>query len=138
MSTVQLAVSDTERQRRLPLHEVSRLPPPPGKIKYCRAHAHRHRSAFVHTTARTSSKLPVFVWLHGGSFVSGSISDAAIDGSLLAEQGNLIVVTMQYRLGMLGFLHDPKSGVSGNMAVLDVVEGLSACQRVCRFMVKQR
>ena len=104
---------------------MGRLPPAPVSPELTRSRL--DRSVFVPTTAKSSSKLPVFVWLHGGSFVSGSTSDAAIDGSLLAEQGNLIVVTMQYRLGMLGFLHAPRSGVEGNMAVLDAVEGLSAC-----------
>lgn len=63
--------------------------------------------------------------LHGGSFVAGSISDASIDGSELAAKGNMVVVTVQYRLGALGFLRAPEFGILGNMGLLDAVEALS-------------
>lgn len=63
--------------------------------------------------------------LHGGSFVSGSASDAALDGSELAAKGNMIVITVQYRLGALGFIRAPELGIQGNMGVLDAVEALS-------------
>src|SRR5215472_1692557 len=46
--------------------------------------------------------LPVMVWIHGGTFVVGS--GAQYDGHELAETGHLIVVTINYRLGPLGFL----------------------------------
>eukprot|EP00457_Paulinella_chromatophora_P002722 gb/GEZN01002727.1/.p1 GENE.gb/GEZN01002727.1/~~gb/GEZN01002727.1/.p1 ORF type:complete len:670 (-),score=126.26 gb/GEZN01002727.1/:323-2332(-) len=46
--------------------------------------------------------LPVMVWIHGGSFVTGSGQD--YDGSLLAAQEDVVVVTINYRLGPLGFL----------------------------------
>lgn len=63
--------------------------------------------------------------IHGGSFVAGSASDQALDGTTLASEGTMIVVTMQYRLGMLGLLRAPEEGVQGNMAVLDAIESLS-------------
>ena len=74
-------------------------------------------------------RLPVMVWIHGGGNVSGA-SDF-YDGSTLARRHNLIVVTVNYRLGPLGFfrhasLHD---GVtyeeeSGNFAILDLIRSL--------------
>lgn len=63
--------------------------------------------------------------LHGGSFVAGSASDAEIDGSTLAVEGNMVVITVQYRLGVFGFLRQPTLGINGNMAVLDVIQALS-------------
>lgn len=81
-------------------------------------------SVYVPAGTRPPAKLPVFVWLHGGSFVSGSSGDDALDGSILAEHGKMIVITVQYRLGVFGFLNAPALGVSGNMGILDIVEAL--------------
>ena len=47
---------------------------------------------------------PVMVWLHGGAYVLGSSSQAIYDGRRLAGGGEVIVVTVNYRLGVLGFL----------------------------------
>ena len=48
---------------------------------------------------------PVLVWIHGGAFVIGSGSQSVYDGSQLARRGDVVVVTINYRLGALGFLH---------------------------------
>jgi para-nitrobenzyl esterase len=48
---------------------------------------------------------PVMVWIHGGGFVSGSGHIPWYDGSTLASTGDVVVVTINYRLGALGFLH---------------------------------
>lgn len=53
----------------------------------------------------TGADLPVIVWLHGGGLFSGSGAD--YDGSRLAREGHVIVVTVNYRLGALGFFSDP-------------------------------
>lgn len=50
---------------------------------------------------------PVFVWIHGGAFVGGSGSDDLYDGAKLAAHQGLVVVTINYRLGPLGFLSHP-------------------------------
>ena len=47
---------------------------------------------------------PVLVWFHGGGFLTGATADPTIDGSRLAARGPLVVVTVGYRLGALGYL----------------------------------
>jgi para-nitrobenzyl esterase len=54
------------------------------------------------TPSVEGSDRPVLVWIHGGSFTGGSANDC--DGSALAEQGDVVVVAINYRLGLLGFL----------------------------------
>src|SRR5690606_9643253 len=48
---------------------------------------------------------PVMVWIHGGSFVFGSGHVSWYNGANLAQRGDVVVVTINYRLGALGFLH---------------------------------
>ena len=69
---------------------------------------------------------PVFLWIHGGAFVFGSGGDATYDGTYLAETYGVIVVTINYRLGALGFLahdalaaEDPSYPTSGNYGIED-------------------
>lgn len=78
----------------------------------------------------TADNLPVFLWIHGGSNVKGSIREPLYNGAYLASKANMVVVTVQYRLGMLGFLNHPaiKTGEakddSGNYTTLDLVRAL--------------
>lgn len=72
---------------------------------------------------------PVLVFIHGGGNVIGSNSDPLTDaGRRLAQHRDLIVVTINYRLGLLGFLAHPQltaeSGTSGNWAYLDQIAAL--------------
>ncbi len=73
--------------------------------------------------------IPVFVWIYGGGFSFGTSSDPIFDGRHLAKKG-VIVVTIAYRVGQLGFLAHPqlsqesKNGVSGNYGLLDQIEAL--------------
>lgn len=73
---------------------------------------------------------PVFFWIHGGSLISGSGSEAMYDGARMAAEHGLVVVTINYRLGALGFLAHPelsaesRQGVSGNYALLDQIAAL--------------
>ncbi|MDM0021897.1 carboxylesterase family protein [Variovorax sp. J22R187] len=70
--------------------------------------------------------LPVMIWLHGGSFVGGSGSDERIDGQTLSARG-VVLVTVNYRVGLFGFLAHPglsaesPEGVSGNYGLLDQI-----------------
>jgi para-nitrobenzyl esterase len=74
-------------------------------------------------------KLPVMVWIYGGGFVSGTTSESRQDGSHLAQQG-VIVVSMNYRLGVFGFMVHPElakeSGhnSAGNYGLLDQLAAL--------------
>lgn len=78
----------------------------------------------------SSHPLPVMVWIHGGSFVTGSGSLPVYDGTSLAVRGDLIVVTINYRLGALGFLHMSPLGDSyaTNAGLLDQVAALQWVQ----------
>lgn len=73
--------------------------------------------------------LPVFVWIHGGAGTTGSGADPLLRGDRLARRG-AVVVTLNYRLGALGFLAHPAlsagdpDGVSGNYALRDVLRAL--------------
>lgn len=84
----------------------------------------------VWTPAKSAGeKLPVLVWIHGGGYTEGSGSVPAYDGEGLARKG-LVVVTVNYRLGFLGFLAYPElsresaHGSSGNYGLLDQIAAL--------------
>ncbi|XP_055477331.1 carboxylesterase 3 isoform X3 [Psammomys obesus] len=68
------------------------------------------------------TRRPVMVWIHGGSLMVGSAT--AQDGSALAAYGDVVVVTVQYRLGVFGFLSTGDKHMPGNQGLLDVVAAL--------------
>lgn len=75
----------------------------------------------VYTPAGQSSRhtlLPVMVWLHGGAFQQGGARRPEYDGRRLAERGT-VVVTINYRLGALGFLVSSPDGLFGNFGLMD-------------------
>ena len=83
----------------------------------------------VWTPAADGTKRPVMVWLHGGGFHFGSASLPLYDGGALAARGDVVVVGVNHRLGVLGFLHlgavaGERYTSSGNAGVLDVVAAL--------------
>lgn len=69
--------------------------------------------------------LPVMVFIHGGGFVSGTANDPLFDGARFAQAG-LIVVTVNYRLGALGWLTHPalSENGSGNFGLMDQIMAL--------------
>ncbi|WP_232481642.1 carboxylesterase/lipase family protein [Arthrobacter sp. YN] len=78
--------------------------------------------------------LPVMVWIHGGAYVSGSNTNGICDGANLAGATGTVVVSLNYRLGALGFLHlaellGPEYADSSNLALLDQLEALLWVQR---------
>uniref|UniRef100_A0A3Q3DZC8 Carboxylic ester hydrolase n=1 Tax=Labrus bergylta TaxID=56723 RepID=A0A3Q3DZC8_9LABR len=83
----------------------------------------------IYTPANRANgaKLPVMVWIHGGGFTLGSAS--VYDGSALAAYQNVVVVLIQYRLGILGFLSTGDEHMSGNFGLLDQVEALRWVQQ---------
>ncbi len=72
---------------------------------------------------------PVFVWIHGGSLTGGAGRQMMYDGARLAQSG-IVVVTINYRLGILGYLAHPELsaeselGISGNYGLLDQIAAL--------------
>ncbi|QNQ10437.1 carboxylesterase/lipase family protein [Sphingomonas alpina] len=80
------------------------------------------------------AKLPVLVYVYGGGFQAGDSSEKRYDGTALAEQG-IVVVTINYRLGIFGFLAHPEltagspHHASGNYGLLDQVAALSWVKR---------
>ncbi|XP_061533546.1 cocaine esterase isoform X1 [Phycodurus eques] len=73
------------------------------------------------------AKLPVMMWIHGGGFTLGSAS--MYDGSALAAYQDVVVVLIQYRLGVLGFLSTGDEHLPGNSGLLDQVEALRWIQK---------
>ncbi|KFV60531.1 Fatty acyl-CoA hydrolase precursor, medium chain, partial [Tyto alba] len=71
-------------------------------------------------------KLPVFVWIHGGGLVFGAAS--SYDGSALAAFDNVVVVTIQYRLGIVGYFSTGDKHAQGNWGYLDQVAALQWIQ----------
>jgi para-nitrobenzyl esterase len=83
----------------------------------------------VWTPAPDDAQRPVLVWIHGGAFLNGSGATPWYDGTGFASQGDVVVVTINYRLAAFGFLHlaerfgDAFEG-SGNLGLLDQVAAL--------------
>jgi len=84
--------------------------------------------------ASAGSRLPVMVWIYGGGFAAGASSEPRQDGGNLSKQG-VVVVSMNYRLGIFGFFSHPEltkeSGhnASGNYGLLDQVAALQWVQK---------
>ncbi|HTK98169.1 MAG TPA: carboxylesterase family protein, partial [Pseudomonadales bacterium] len=83
----------------------------------------------VYTPAAGTAKRPVFFWIHGGGFTLGSGSEPLYDGSRLATRGDIVVVTIHYRLGALGYLYlgahgGEKWGATANAGQLDQIAAL--------------
>jgi para-nitrobenzyl esterase len=85
----------------------------------------------VWTAAKDAkAKLPVMVWIYGGGFVAGATSEPRQDGTVLAKDHNVVVVSMNYRLGVFGFFVHPElakeSGhdSAGNYGLLDQTAAL--------------
>lgn len=85
--------------------------------------------------ATTDKNLPVLLFVHGGSNISGYTADPLYDGAKLAKAANAVVITASYRLGVLGFLNVPQlrpggsaGDDSGNFALLDNMAALRFIQ----------
>ena len=82
----------------------------------------------VWTPAADGGRRPVLVWIHGGAFVLGSGAQRLYDGASLARRGDVVVVTINYRLGSFGFLNlrDAYGDAmpAGNQGLLDQIAAL--------------
>lgn len=101
--------------------------PPSGKSEDC-------LYLNIWTSAKSANeKLPVLVWIYGGGFSFGSTAEAVHNGEHLARKG-VVLVSIAYRVGQLGFLAHPElsaenpQGVSGNYGILDQIAGLKWIQ----------
>jgi para-nitrobenzyl esterase len=81
----------------------------------------------VWTPGCDDARRPVLVWIHGGAFRMGASSLESYDGAGLAARGDVVVVSINYRLGLLGFLAHPELGA--NRGLLDQVAALAWVQR---------
>lgn len=88
----------------------------------------------IWTTAKAKAeKHPVFVWIYGGGFTSGSANCDIYDGEEMARQG-VVFVSINYRVGVMGFMAHPELskeaeyGTSGNYGLLDQVAALKWVQ----------
>ncbi|GAA2621058.1 carboxylesterase family protein [Actinomadura fulvescens] len=81
----------------------------------------------VTTPAKTGKRLPVIVWIHGGSFVYGD--GATYKAAKLASRGKAVVVTVNYRLGVFGFLSHPGLRAPANLGLQDQQAALGWVRR---------
>jgi para-nitrobenzyl esterase len=83
----------------------------------------------VYTPAADAKSRPVMVWVHGGGFTGGSGSQALYEGASFATRGDIVLVTINYRLGVLGYLDlarhaDQLEGAASNLGQLDQIAAL--------------
>ena len=74
-------------------------------------------------TPNINGRKPVMVWIHGGAYVSGGGEEPWYDASRLANEGNIVTVTITYRLGIFGYLTLPEKGVI-NLGLEDQIAAL--------------
>lgn len=92
-------------------------------------HAEGCLSLNIWTPAADDAGRPVMVWIHGGGFTIGASSQGVYDGRELSRHGDVVVVTINYRLGLLGFanLKEATGGripATGNEGLLDQIKAL--------------
>jgi para-nitrobenzyl esterase len=82
----------------------------------------------VWTAVAPHARKPVMVYIHGGAYSNGSVTDPLNDGHALAARGDVVVVTVNHRLNALGYLYlarlDPRFADSGNLGQLDLILAL--------------
>ncbi|NXP13563.1 SASB hydrolase, partial [Thinocorus orbignyianus] len=83
-------------------------------------------NVYTPVSSEKQEKLPVIVWIHGGGLIFGAAS--TYDGSALAALDNVVVVTIQYRLGIVGYFSTGDEHARGNWGYLDQVAALQWIQ----------
>ncbi|WP_427117596.1 carboxylesterase family protein [Pseudarthrobacter scleromae] len=84
--------------------------------------------ADIDLSSPESARLPVMVWIHGGSYTTGSGDLAIFDPAVLVAENRVVVVSVTYRLGLFGFLAT-RSGRPANLGLLDQLEAFRWVQR---------
>jgi para-nitrobenzyl esterase len=105
-------------------------PPQPASVYYGRMAPTNEDCLTLNVwSPNNARRLPVMVWIHGGALVGGSSSEPMYDGVKIAQQG-VVFVSINYRLGLLGYLAHPALSaespqrLSGNYGLLDQIEAL--------------
>jgi para-nitrobenzyl esterase len=108
--------------------------PPPGAIGWgLRSNTPQGEDCLVLNVftpgPNDSHKRPVMVWIHGGGYAYGSGGSLAYDGTNLARGGDVVVVSINHRLDIVGHLYlggvgGPEFADSGNVGILDIVRSL--------------
>lgn len=106
-----------------PLEKLLGAPPPVWDEAGC-------LTLNVWTPGLDDARRPVMVWIHGGAFVNGGGATPLYSGRRFAQHGDVVVVTINYRLGAFGFLHlepigGPDFAGSANVGILDQVAALA-------------
>ncbi len=87
-----------------------------------------HLNVFAPSAGRTQAKRPVMVWLHGGGWWGCAGTAPGFDGTRLAQRGDVVVVTVNHRLNLFGYLYlgdaDERFADAGNAGILDLVAAL--------------
>ena len=105
-------------------------PPPPARLDEATELPQSEDCLVLNVwTADTTGAKPVLFWIHGGGFSTGSGSLPWYDGGALARRGDVVVVTVNHRLGLLGYLDlgavgGPNYANSGNAGMLDLIAAL--------------
>ena len=81
-------------------------------------------NVFVPSAIKPDVKLAVMVWIHGGGFLVSSSTN--FPGGVLSTFNDVIIVTINYRLGVLGFFNIPGTDYKGNYGMMDQVQNLIA------------
>ena len=119
--------SETRRAMRVG-HSCPQPPPPPSPAAEVPPQSEDCLNLNIWVPNDAAVKdLPVMVFIHGGSFLAGSGADPLYDGAYLAANQGIVVVSINYRLGALGFL--ALGEISGNFGLLDQQAALAWVQR---------
>ncbi len=87
------------------------------------------QTPYIPKQGSTANLRPVFFWIHGGGFTSGSAADPGTDGGNLASREDIVVVQIQYRLSTMGFLAIPETDITGNYGIADQINALEVSKQ---------
>ncbi|MCL4640181.1 MULTISPECIES: carboxylesterase family protein [Olivibacter] len=88
----------------------------------------QHLSITIPASTPVSAGLPVMVWIHGGSYLTGAGDMTAYDPALLVSEQQVVVVNVTYRLGLFGFLGG-YNDIPANLGLLDIIAALRWIKR---------
>jgi carboxylesterase type B len=99
---------------------------PPSIYTYTDEYTSLYLDVWVPPNASTTTKLPVKVWVYGGSGTAGSVSEPLYNGCNLATDA--VVVSMNYRLGAFGWFALETANLYGNYGAADIIQALDWVQ----------